>query len=178
MNNKRINPILYFLLVYILGIFGVHKFIDGNKKQGVLYLCTFGLCGFGWLYDFINAGIIAIKYLTNKEFYSRTNERDFNYSNTMYTKLRGVRKYCIYVEGLNRQKALEHIAENTPVHLEQLDDIFLVVTNDGIDLGEITAERSQFIKKYPLERISINIKNITGGTDDKYFGCNVKLKLK
>lgn len=180
MNNKNINPILYFVLVYLLGIFGIHKFIDGNKKQGVLYLCTLGLCGFGWMYDFIKAGIIAVKYLINKDTYSAsTNNKDFDSNGVMFTKLRGVTKDCINVMGLNRQKALQNISENTKIHLELSDDIFLAITDDnGIDLGEISYERSKILNKYPLSQLSIHIKNITGGTDNKYYGCNVIITNK
>lgn len=58
MNTRRINPILYFLIVYIGGIFGIHYFVDGNNKKGVLYLCTLGYCGIGWLIDLVKAFIL------------------------------------------------------------------------------------------------------------------------
>ena len=180
MNSKNISPILYFLLVYAFGIFGVHKFVDGNKKQGILYLCTLGLCGFGWIYDFIKAGIAAIKYLINKDTHtSSNNSNDFDSNGIMFTKLRGVTKDCINVMGLNRQKALQNISENTPIHLEPSGDIFLAITNDNsIDIGEITYERSKKLSEYPLSQLNISIKNITGGVDNKYYGCNVIITNK
>ena len=48
-----------FAICFCCGCFGVHKFIQGNKKMGWIYLFTLGLCTFGWIYDcvvyFINA---------------------------------------------------------------------------------------------------------------------------
>ncbi len=39
------------ILCVILGYFGAHCFYLGKKGKGILYLCTFGVCGFGWLLD-------------------------------------------------------------------------------------------------------------------------------
>lgn len=40
-----------FLLVLFLGWTGIHKFMDGKKGMGILYLCTMGLLGIGWTID-------------------------------------------------------------------------------------------------------------------------------
>lgn len=40
-----------FLITLLGGMFGLHKFLSGKVGMGLLYLCTFGLFGFGWLYD-------------------------------------------------------------------------------------------------------------------------------
>lgn len=42
-----------FLIVFFLGFFGVHKFIDKNYKMGFLYLFTFGIFGIGWFVDVV-----------------------------------------------------------------------------------------------------------------------------
>lgn len=42
-----------FFLCFFLGMFGCHKFYEGKKGMGILYLCTFGLFGYGWLFDWI-----------------------------------------------------------------------------------------------------------------------------
>ncbi len=36
------------------GFFGAHKFYEGKAGTGLLYLCTMGLFGFGWLFDCFN----------------------------------------------------------------------------------------------------------------------------
>lgn len=40
-----------FLITFFLGPFGVHKFMKGNIKLGLLYLFTLGLFGIGWIVD-------------------------------------------------------------------------------------------------------------------------------
>ena len=39
------------LLCLLLGVFGIHRFYMGKWPTGILWLCTGGLLGFGWLYD-------------------------------------------------------------------------------------------------------------------------------
>ncbi|MGV3773399.1 MAG: NINE protein [Verrucomicrobiales bacterium] len=40
-----------WVLLTFLGIFGVHRFYLGKWLTGLLYLCTGGLIGIGYLYD-------------------------------------------------------------------------------------------------------------------------------
>jgi TM2 domain-containing membrane protein YozV len=42
-----------WLLLTFLGLFGLHRFYMGKWGTGILYLFTFGLLGFGYLYDFL-----------------------------------------------------------------------------------------------------------------------------
>lgn len=41
-----------WILLTFLGVFGLHRFYLGKIFTGLIWLCTFGLLGFGWLYDF------------------------------------------------------------------------------------------------------------------------------
>lgn len=41
------------------GMFGLHRYVAGDIKGGILYTCTFGLCCFGWIYDTVIAFIPA-----------------------------------------------------------------------------------------------------------------------
>lgn len=49
MKNKQKD----LIIVIFGGIFGIHKFINGDIKMGIIYLCTCGLFGIGWLVDII-----------------------------------------------------------------------------------------------------------------------------
>ncbi|UYP46111.1 hypothetical protein NEF87_002396 [Candidatus Lokiarchaeum ossiferum] len=42
-----------FLITLFLGVLGIHRFMKGYTKSGILYLCTGGLLGVGWLIDII-----------------------------------------------------------------------------------------------------------------------------
>ena len=50
---KPKNKWVAFCLCLFLGYFGAHKFYEGKTGMGILYLCTFGLCGIGWIIDLV-----------------------------------------------------------------------------------------------------------------------------
>lgn len=54
MNRSNKSKSLAVILCVLLGVFGVHRFYVGKTKSGILYLCTFGLFGIGWIYDIFN----------------------------------------------------------------------------------------------------------------------------
>ncbi len=84
MNTKNINTITYFVITFLLGMLGVHKFIDGKIGQGVLYLFTGGLFGIGWIIDVVR----ALKLLINESNTNNINSsnpqnfQDDNYNNS------------------------------------------------------------------------------------------------
>ena len=45
--------VTFFLCVFYLGLFGVHRFYEGDKKWGKIYLFTLGLFGYGWYFDIL-----------------------------------------------------------------------------------------------------------------------------
>ena len=45
------GDIIVLLLTIFLGFLGVYRFIKKQYGMGAIYLFTFGLCGFGWVYD-------------------------------------------------------------------------------------------------------------------------------
>lgn len=47
------NKWVAFCLCLFLGFFGAHKFYEGKGGMGILYLCTAGLFGIGWIVDLI-----------------------------------------------------------------------------------------------------------------------------
>jgi TM2 domain-containing membrane protein YozV len=48
----RVNYTIAWVLLTFLGLFGVHRFYMGKWVTGIIYLCTAGLLGIGYLYDF------------------------------------------------------------------------------------------------------------------------------
>lgn len=44
-----------FIITLLFGWLGVHKFLQKKYALGILYLCTLGLFGIGWLIDTITA---------------------------------------------------------------------------------------------------------------------------
>lgn len=47
------NKTVALLLCIFLGYFGAHYFYAGRFGMGILYLCTFGLFGIGWIVDIV-----------------------------------------------------------------------------------------------------------------------------
>lgn len=50
------SPAVEFWVTLFLGPFGVHRFMKHQVGMGVLYLCTVGLFGIGWIVDLVKAG--------------------------------------------------------------------------------------------------------------------------
>jgi TM2 domain-containing membrane protein YozV len=49
---KLVNPLATaYLLWFFGGLFGIHRFYCGRVGTGILWACTGGLCGVGWLVD-------------------------------------------------------------------------------------------------------------------------------
>lgn len=48
----RVDYTVAWVLLTFLGLFGVHRMYMGKWVTGVIYLCTAGLLGIGYLYDF------------------------------------------------------------------------------------------------------------------------------
>lgn len=66
--KKEKNNLVEFLLCAFLGFLGAHKFYAGKKAMGLIYLCTIGLFGVGWLFDTVSLAIkIFIQASTPKD---------------------------------------------------------------------------------------------------------------
>lgn len=47
------NKWITLTLIIFVGFLGVHKFYEGKKGMGILYLLTLGLAGIGVIIDFL-----------------------------------------------------------------------------------------------------------------------------
>ena len=50
-NVRNTHSIVVGYTVWILGIFGAHRFYYGRQITGTIWFFTGGLCGIGWLID-------------------------------------------------------------------------------------------------------------------------------
>ena len=50
-NEGEIDFNVAWLLLAFVGLLGIHRMYMGKWLTGLLYLCTAGLCGIGWIYD-------------------------------------------------------------------------------------------------------------------------------
>ena len=53
--KKLTDAILYFVVTLLFGIVGVHRFMKGKIVSGILWVCTAGVFGFGYIYDLVFA---------------------------------------------------------------------------------------------------------------------------
>jgi TM2 domain-containing membrane protein YozV len=62
----RVNYSVAWVLLAFLGLFGLHRFYMGKWVTGIIYLCTAGLLGIGYLYDFwtLNGQITVVNAST------------------------------------------------------------------------------------------------------------------
>ena len=61
-SSKKILPA--FLLCFLFGVLGIHRFYVGKVGTGILQICTFGGLGFWALFDLI---LIICGKFTDKE---------------------------------------------------------------------------------------------------------------
>lgn len=53
LQGREKNKWVALLLCFFIGGFGAHRFYEGKIATGILWLCSFGLCGIGVIIDFI-----------------------------------------------------------------------------------------------------------------------------
>jgi len=50
--SGSINYTIAWVLLTFLGLFGIHRMYMRKWISGIIYLCTFGVFGIGYIYDF------------------------------------------------------------------------------------------------------------------------------
>lgn len=53
MNGKVKDKYISIFLCALFGVLGVHRFYEGKIASGILWACTGGLFGFGWIIDLL-----------------------------------------------------------------------------------------------------------------------------
>ena len=172
-----------FLVTLFLGWAGVHKFTEKKVGIGILYLCTFGLFFFGWIYDTIKALIQLLKERTEKTLilevagtsYLQKELTSVAYKNWKYNSNNEQSESStdkIYRYNYTHKSALL-IPEPTNPH----DSNAIKVLVDGIHIGYIPAtaciEVNNMIKHSLITSINVEIyggeyKNLVLLSNGKY----------
>lgn len=71
MTNSKSSHVAFFLCLFF-GYFGAHRFYLGKTGTGILWLCSLGLCGIGWIADLVILGKQAFK----PKGYTKKNSRN------------------------------------------------------------------------------------------------------
>lgn len=173
------DKIVELLCCIFGGFFGLHCFVTGKIKKGILYLFTFGLLGIGWIVDTI---IILIKLLkkdkkTNIEskydnhkpaVYHYHQQEKFNYSIAFpqtYEK-----EKSLYRTTKTRKLVNDYIVfdlETTGLDCNQ---------NKIIEIGALKYKNNELVDKFnvlinPKEKLESKIIKLTGITDEMLKNC-------
>lgn len=65
--NVPVSPqkrLILLIVCFFFGTLGIHRLVVGKIGTGLLYLCTIGLLGIGWLVDMI---LLAVGSFRDKE---------------------------------------------------------------------------------------------------------------
>ncbi len=65
--NVPVSPqkrLILLIVCFFFGTLGIHRLVVGKIGTGLLYLCTIGLFGIGWLVDMI---LLAVGSFRDKE---------------------------------------------------------------------------------------------------------------
>lgn len=180
MKNKNIT--IDFILCFSLGYLGVHKFYEGNKNLGIIYLCTLGIFGIGWLID------IVILFLAVLKHYSSTDVNDIqtNNSNTSTTKetidVNGI-KISFYEPTYTERKKSLYSKTKTNKFVDDYVVFDLETTgltpedNEIIEISALKYKNNVLIDEFsklvkPSISIPSKITKLTGITNEDVANCN------
>lgn len=171
-NYKIKNKEIDLILCILGGWFGLHYFCNKKISLGILYFCTFGLFGIGWIIDIIK--IINYKEKTS-ENNSGNNDKANDYDKHIVDINNNQEKFeCEIIKTNYRLEFKEFI--DTLIYFDELD-------KDGLYEGYSDKEITELgIKIYMCENTSLpceitwNENNYhyelkyTGHSNDYYFG--------
>ena len=153
-----------FLIIYLLGLFGVHKFLGGNKKWGFIYLFTFGLFGLGWIYDlfaclFYPGDYIHKKPLKQEQKGLRGQQLNQNIPSKTDSQLNNYNVASIVREQMRRMdEKVEYVKYNTSDNLnsenkadEKVANITVPERVDNYALEEVIEKEMSYSKVLPIK---------------------------
>jgi len=97
-----INKWTSLKLCLFLGWLGAHRFYERKTATGILYMCTFGLFGFGWLFDLWILLIKPDKPITESYQYNTYLEVVEALQKSGYDVSEFVREWCLIRASIRR----------------------------------------------------------------------------
>lgn len=127
-----------FVITLLFGWLGVHRFIKKRYATGVLWLCTFGLCGCGWIYDTVK----AYKHMKeNKNISSGLVLPTRQFVKSFDTVIVGTFAPCDKDKGEKREDLIRYVKPNWKLDLEYWEynkqPAYYVLHPNGLDLGNV-----------------------------------------
>ncbi len=159
------NKYLILLCCIFGGWFGLHCFIEGKIKKGILYLFTAGLFCIGWLVDIITIACQnQAKTLENKSqskhiTYRFTIDECDNKKKTLYSQTRSRKYYDDYI-----------VFDLETTGFNPKDD-------EIIEIGALKFKNDKLIDTFnvlvkPKARLTKNIIELTGITENMLKNCD------
>lgn len=147
-----------FLITLFLGWAGIHKFMDKKIGMGILYLCTFGLFGVGWIIDIVksarnlntksNTGASINTILVAGTYYKKNEISSIMSGNPIYnlpdnTFIQKTEEYKRIYRFKYRRSYATLVPEPTNPH----DSNAIKVMIDNVHVGYIPADQCIRVKK-------------------------------
>ena len=146
-----------FIITLLLGWLGVHKFMQKKYGLGVLYLCTLGLFGIGWIIDTILAFIRMVSGKQKKpttqvlSMFSEIGNEDSGKQliKSFDTVIVGTFTKCDLDSETKREDLISYVKPNWELYLKYWEykgkPVYYALHPNGIDLGNIRAGLAEIL---------------------------------
>lgn len=126
-----------FAITLCLGWLGVHRFMQKKYGTGILWLCTFGLFGIGWIADIIVAFTKISENSQNKM--QEQKQQKLRLVKTLHTQIVGTFADCDLDSEQYREDLILTIKKNQQLSLQYWEyngePAYYVMHPSGVDVG-------------------------------------------
>lgn len=135
-----------FVITLCLGWLGVHRFMQKKYGTGILWLCTFGLFGIGWIVDII---VVFTKLSANKNKMQEQKQQKLRLVKTLHTQIVGTFADCDLDSEQYREDLILTIKKNQQLSLQYWEyngePAYYVMHPSGVDVGCLPKDISKNI---------------------------------